>query len=153
LQKLKLKELTYGLIYEVVALEALTVIARNFPGCPEWDHTSFLGRLCDDSTWSRDEYWLLERALHQLVAASAQDSELHWRVFRIFSLTSLSISAHLDRNDSFKVKNLKQEELYAFRERVQLVFEGFFSGEMPALSECFEEINPLLSAGLFGEVR
>jgi hypothetical protein len=85
--------------------------------------------------------------LYQLVAASAQDSQLRWRVFRIFSDTVMSISAHFDRNDIFKVKNLTQNELYAFRERFRLVSEGFFSGQMPELNDCFEELNPLLSAG------
>jgi hypothetical protein len=127
-------------------LEARTVIARNYPWCPEWDDTSFRGRLYDDAIWSRDEYWLLEWALYQLVSARDQDSELRWRVFRIFSSTFMSISAHFDSNDVFEVENLTPDELIEFRERFQLVFEGFFSGEMPNQADCFEERNPLLEA-------
>jgi hypothetical protein len=37
----------------------------------------------------------------------------------------------LDPNDGFCIVDLEREEVYSLRERVQLVFEGFFLGVMP----------------------
>ncbi|WP_091193658.1 Imm41 family immunity protein [Formivibrio citricus] len=127
-------------------MNALTVLDRNFPWCLEWDDNSFCGRLHEDSTWHLDEYWLLEWALFELVASPARDAQLNWKVFRIFSSTLMSLSAHLDSKDGYKIRNLKTEQVYECRERLQLVFEGFFSGNMPAISQCFDLPNPLLQS-------
>jgi len=69
--------------------------------------------------------------------------ELDWPIFRIFSHTFLSLNAHFDPNDGFKIKNMAKSDLYDLRERFQLVFEGYFSGDMPDQERCFDIINPL----------
>jgi hypothetical protein len=71
------------------------------------------------------------------------DPELYWQVFRIFSHCFLSFGCHLDRNDGYRIRNLKRAQLYDCRERFQVVFEGFFSRNMPE-QNIFEEENPLL---------
>lgn len=121
-------------------------IARNFAWCMENDDSSFSGQLNENRLWDINEYWILEKALYELVADKLYDEETMWRVFRIFSFMSLCISAHLDINDSYKISNLSAVELYKFRERVQLVFEGYFKREMPSQS-VFEDKNPFLGTG------
>jgi len=118
------------------------VIARNFAWCAEHDDCSFSGRLHEEGLWDRGEYWLLERALYELAKADTSQ-ELTWRVFRIFSYCFMVIGCHFDRNDGFKITNIKRRELYELRERFQLVFEGFFSKDMPD-QKSFTEQNPLL---------
>ena len=122
-------------------MDALKTILRNFPHNDLYDELSFLGKLHEQQLWDVEEYWLLEWGIYNLGKGSSKN--LDWEIFRIFSSTMLSISAHLDRNDSFKIKNLKRPKLYKFRERVQLIFEGYFSKSMPN-QNIFEEINPLL---------
>jgi hypothetical protein len=50
---------------------------------------------------------------------------------------------HLDANDLFEITNLSRDEIDAFRERLQLVFEPFFRGTT-ADQVMFEAHNPLI---------
>ncbi|NKJ49574.1 hypothetical protein CIC12_23140 [Burkholderia sp. SG-MS1] len=94
--------------------------------------------------WQRDQYWLLEWALYEIVKKAENYEELCSPVFRIFSGTMSTISSHFDQNDLFEIKNLEREEIYEFRERIQIVFGGFFAKHMSE-RVVFEEENPLLS--------
>jgi hypothetical protein len=120
------------------------IIARNFPG-PGHAATSFLGRLHEDRVWDADEYWKLEYALYQLSNESPQSRITTWHVFRIFSVAFSTLSCHFDPNDEFQVEGLSNDDIYELRERMQLVFEGYFSGSMPEQS-IFQVQNPLLQA-------
>ncbi|WP_226501508.1 Imm41 family immunity protein [Pseudomonas sp. MWU16-30322] len=124
-------------------MDAHSVIARNSSDCEEYDDYSFIGRLHEESIWAHDDYWMLEWALYQLAMGKSPSQELSRRIFRIFSYTFLLLGCHLDRRDSFRIENLKSKEVYDLRERMQLVFEGFFAGRMPATS-IFSDPNPLL---------
>ena len=123
-------------------MDVKKIILRNFPHNGLYDDFSFLGKLHEEQLWDIEEYWLLEYGIYKLEKSSFE--KLDWEVFRIFSIIMLSISSHLDRNDCFKIKNLKRPKLYELRGRVQLVFEGYFSKSMPE-QNIFEEINPLLN--------
>ncbi len=118
------------------------IIARNFPG-PEHDDASFLGRLHEEWLWDSDEYWKLEWALYQLATKTRRSRDITWRIFRIFSHAFLSVNCHFDPRDAFRIGNLADDEICELRERLQLVFEGYFSGSMPKLSN-FKTRNPLL---------
>ncbi len=43
------------------------IIGRNFVRSPDFDDDSFVGVLHEKCTWQRDQYWLLEWALYELV--------------------------------------------------------------------------------------
>lgn len=122
------------------------VIARNFAWCKEYDDTSFSGLLHERNVWDDEEYWILEWALYQLRDQQKSDREILFQVFRIFSYTFLLISCHFDTNDGFRISNRTDSQLYDLRERFQLVFEGFFHGDMPA-PDSFDVRNPLLVGG------
>lgn len=122
-----------------------TTISRNYPWADEYDEESFLGCLYEMNVWNKEEYWLLETALYQLNAANAYDEEITWRVFKAFSSCFKLISAHFDTNDVFKIKNLSVEEVYDYRERVELVFGGYFRKKMPS-QDIFDLVNPILGA-------
>lgn len=124
-------------------MDAHSVVARNIAGCEEYDDRSFIGRLHEESIWVHDEYLMVEWALYQLATDTCTSQELSGRVFRIFSYCFLLFGCHLDRRDGFKIENLKRKEVYDLRERIQLVFEGFFARKMPAPS-IFSASNPLL---------
>lgn len=119
-------------------------INRNFPWCDEFDESSFMSILHEQSTWDDEEYFKLECALFELSSSNKFNQELAWRIFRIFSHTSLLFISHHDENDKFEVKNKVQDEIYDLRERFQLVFEGYFSGKMPN-SKYLAPSNKLLS--------
>ncbi|MCW3479679.1 immunity 41 family protein [Neisseriaceae bacterium JH1-16] len=126
-------------------MNPIQVVARNFPWSPEQDDESFTGQLHEKSIWCQNEYWLLEWALYKLAPNPQSSQEIHWQVFNIFSSCLAKISYHLDPNDGFEIKNIENRAIYDWRERIQLVFEGFFKGEMPDQA-WFEENNPLLIA-------
>ena len=129
------------------AMDAYAVISKNHPWSGEFDLTSFRACLYENSTWSQAEYWKVEWALFQLVATAAADAELRSRVFRLFSATYALFAAHFDSDDVYTIDGIGAEGLRASMERFQLVFEGFFAGEMPNLAAAFDEPNPLLQAG------
>ena len=124
-------------------MDAHSVIARNFVGCEAYDERSFIGRLHEAETWAHDEYWLLEWALYQLAIEASFTQALSQRVFEIFSDCFLLFGCHFDRKDRFKIRNLRRTQVYDFRERFKMVFEGFFAEEMPTTAY-FAEPNPLL---------
>ena len=111
-------------------------INRNFAWCREYSDASFSGRVHEAGEWHDDEYFLLEEAIYEAAARYGNRGEipreLSWRIMRIFSLLLVSFSAHYDPNDYFQFSGLSDEQIHMRRERIQLVFEGFFSGEMPA---------------------
>lgn len=124
-------------------MDAHSVIARNFVGCEAYDDSSFIGRLHEAQIWDHDEYWLLEWALYQLATEGSFSQSLYQRVFKIFSYTFLLFGCHFDRKDYFKIRNFRRKQVYDFRERFRLVFDGFFAGEMPSPAR-FGEPNPWL---------
>lgn len=123
-----------------------SVVSKNHPWSGEFETTSFRSRLYEDATWSQDEYWKVEWALFQLVAAAHSNAELRSRVFRLFSATVALFVAHYDPNDVYVIDGIDAERLREAMERFQLVFEGFFAGEMPDLVAAFDEPNPLLQS-------
>lgn len=120
-----------------------TIVARNCPGSPQYDDSSFTAILHEQGMWQRDQYWLLEWALYDLISKAESGQELCGPVFRIFSYVMSAIISSFDQNDLFEIKNLKHEELYEFRERTQIIFEAFFARRMPE-RVAFDEVNPLL---------
>lgn len=110
-------------------------INRNFAWCDEYSDSSFLGIFHEQNKWDDDEYFKLESELYQeslnLGHNIAIPRELSWRVMRIYSYLMLSLGCQYDPNDGFEIINITRDQFYERRERVQLVFEGFFSGKMP----------------------
>lgn len=128
----------------VIVIENLL---RNFPHCAEFSDDSFLGIYHEQQLWNEEEYWKLDKAIYQLAEKhNGKDipRSIAWPIMRIFSYLMMSIQAHDDSNDGFKILNVDSDSLFNWRERFQLVVEGFFSGKMPA-NDIFEYQNPLLS--------
>ncbi len=122
------------------------VILRNFAFSDEYDESSFTGRLHENLDWHWDEYWLLEWALYELASSRSAHPELDWPVFKIFSGAFLEINCHFDPNDAFEINDVELLAAQEMRERFQLVFEGYFSNELPHQEECFDVQNPLIRA-------
>jgi hypothetical protein len=120
------------------------VVARNVPWCEEQDDSSFLGHLHERNVWDDAEYWLLEWAVVRLTRSARFDRELAWRLFRIFSHTFLVLGCHFDPADGFRVKNKSDDEVVDLRERVQLLFEGYFEGNEQRWTFEDDPKNPLL---------
>lgn len=110
-------------------------INRNFPWCDEYDDCSFTGFMNERRRWSDEEYFKLDNELYDLAEKYGNleqlPRELAWRIMNIFSYVMLTIGCHYDSNDLYEFENLSDAELCDRRERFQLVFEGFFRGEMP----------------------
>ncbi|CAB3808896.1 hypothetical protein GCM10011400_71320 [Paraburkholderia caffeinilytica] len=127
-------------------MDSRAIIARNCTWSSEYDETSFTAILHERQIWERDQYWLLEWALYALMDKTENCDELCGPVFRIFSCIMVAVCSHFDENDLFEIENLTRDEIYEFRERIQIVFEGFFSKHIPERVE-FAEPNPLLNGG------
>lgn len=110
-------------------------INRNFPWCDEFDDSSFTGTLNQKCTWSDEEYFKLDNELYDLAKkynnAEQLPRELVWRLIRIFSYVMMTIGCHSNPNDGYQIENLDDEAIFDRRKKFQLVFEGFFKGEMP----------------------
>lgn len=109
-------------------------INRNFPWCDENDDESFTGTLHEKHLWSDEEYFKLDNELYELAEkyskADHLPRELVWRIMRIFSIVLLKLNYHSDPDDGYEIENLDYDQFFQRRERFQLVFEGFFKGEM-----------------------
>lgn len=125
-------------------MDAYAVIASNHPWSGEFNENSFRALLYEEGIWSQGEYWKLEWAPFQLVNVVTADQEVLSRVFRLYSATFILFMAHFDSNDSYVIRNIGNEKIRKNIERFQLVFEGFFAGDMPDLAAGFDESNPLL---------
>jgi len=110
-------------------------ILRNFPHCKEYSDDSFLGIFHEQQEWDDTEYFKLEDELYEqckiYTTVDSLPRDLSWPAMRIFSFVILSLGHHSNPNDGFKIKGLSQEQIRDRTERVQLIFEGFFKGEMP----------------------
>ena len=110
-------------------------INRNFPWCDEYDDASFTGILNEKCAWCDEEYFHLDKELYDLAeqynSADQLPRQLVWRVMRIFSYVMMTIGCHFDANDGYRIEALDDEQIFHRRERLQLVFEGFFKGDMP----------------------
>jgi len=125
-------------------MDPKTVIGRNYVWSPIFDENSFVSVLHEKCVWQRDQYWLLEWALYDLVLHDTPCEDIYEGVFRIFSFVSHAMGSHLDPNDQFEIEDMESGVFYDFRERFQMVFEGFFAKQMPNHVACFDEVNPLL---------
>ncbi|MBB2984784.1 Imm41 family immunity protein [Paraburkholderia tropica] len=119
------------------------VIEQNCSWCEAFSETSFVSILHEDGLWQREQYWLLEWAVCNLISNAVEHADVCAPIFQIFSRTIGLICSHLDSNDLFEIKNLERDDVYAFRERIQIVFEGFFLKRLPK-NALFDELNPLL---------
>ena len=110
-------------------------IDRNFTWCTEYTDDSFVGCFHEKQKWNDAEYFKLENYLFEQCAKYKNQNsvprDVFWPAMRIHSYLSQSIGSHFDPNDGFILLGLSNEQLYERRERLQLVFEGFFKGEMP----------------------
>lgn len=107
-----------------------------------------IGIICDHQRWSPEAYWLIDKALYELETDALTDCETFRKAVREAAFTYthllLSFSWHFDPDDDWEYENLSSDEIYHWRERVQVTFEGFLTGAMPANGAAQLE-NPLLS--------
>lgn len=109
-------------------------INRNFSECDEYSVESFIGILHGKYEWNDDEYFRLEDYLYLIGQGGPSgflSRDIAWPVMKIYSYLCNLIGCHLDSNDSFSIAGMDLDSLYSRRERAQLVFEGFFKGDMP----------------------
>ncbi|MEW8632248.1 MAG: Imm41 family immunity protein [Candidatus Thiodiazotropha sp.] len=107
---------------------------RNFAWCDDYSEDSFVGILHESQEWNDEEYFKLENYLYDTclkLPADLVPGNIAWPAMRIYSYLSNTLGSHLDSNDGFRIKGIELVNLYDRRERLQLVFEGFFKGEMP----------------------
>ncbi|MFL0811456.1 MAG: immunity 41 family protein [Agarilytica sp.] len=122
-------------------------LLRNFPHCKEYSDDSFTGIWHEQARWDEAEYWLLDKCIYDLSEKYLSEEiprKVAWPLARIFSYIMMSIQAHYNSNDGFEIESLDDEMMFKFRERFQIVVEGFFKGDMPK-NTSFGIVNPLLS--------
>lgn len=109
-------------------------IFRNFAWHEDFSEESFVSQLHETCVWDDKEYFLLEDFLYETCTTFDVENiprSTFWPAMRIYSYLMLMLGCHLDPDDGFVIKNITREQFSERRERLQLVFEGFFKGEMP----------------------
>jgi Immunity protein 41 len=129
-------------------MNPVEIIVSNFPHCEEWRDDSFLGVLDDLCEIQKDKYWQLEWAILEYTKEGGKPYDLNWPIFRIFSHAMSLFRCHYNTNDGYEIKNVNDDVMQNFTERFQLVFEGFFKGQIPCLRS-YSEKNPLLADDYF----
>lgn len=123
---------------------AMKIIHRNNPRSSEYAEGSFVEKLCECCVWDDAKYWELEAAVYELASIQPIEQRSLAALFSIFDRVSLLLGCHFDPNDTFALKGRNADEVQDFRERLSLVWEGCFIGQMPS-QEVFSVENPLLS--------
>lgn len=126
-------------------MDPRALVAKNVFSLSAYDEKSFAGVLHERGIWHEEQYWLLESALYALAHEEAIEVDLYAAVFRIFNFVTNAICSHLDQNDLYGMENLDREKVYDLRERIRMVFEGFYIRKIPDQETCFDEKNPLLA--------
>lgn len=124
----------------------MKILLSNFPHCSDFSNDSFLGILNESCIWDKNKYWELDKEIYDLsreFAGKDIPRDVSWPITRIFSFLMMSIQAHYNEHDGFEIKNLDELAVSDWRERLQLVVEGFFRDKMPNNTD-FELVNPLL---------
>ena len=107
---------------------------RNWAFCDDYDESSFIYKLHELSVWDDKEYWKLDDAIHEIAhkldSVNEIPRDVAWPIARIFSYLMVLFEAHHNQFDAFEIEGFEPEDVYIRRERVQLVFEGFFEGKM-----------------------
>ena len=116
-------------------MDAMATLAENDANSPCWRDDSFVALLHEARRWDERAYLKLEAAFFALCETRKTDGRTRNKIdciaARIFSYTMLTFSCHFDPNDGYSIQNLTEDDIYSWRERIQLVFEGFFAGELP----------------------
>jgi len=126
--------------------ESRSIINQNFPHNSEYSDESFLGYLHEKETWIENKYWELDKAIYSLSNEFNGENiprDIAWPLMRIYSHTITLLLSHHSKNDGYTIKNLDDLAVQEYRERIQLVVEGFFQNKMPK-NQHFEKVNPLL---------
>ena len=123
----------------------MEIIYKNLSLEMQWNEQSFLGILHEKRVLDIDSYWKLEWAILWLTTNLGRRPSPHcWTVHRLFTRTTNMLYAHIDPNDEFEIRGVSKERIYAFLNRINVVFEGFFEGKAPEMHARFKEKNPLL---------
>ena len=113
-----------------MTIAAAATLASNDSTSLQWSDNSFIGTLHECHRWNADAYFHFEAALYDLCERRVKDENARKAIDRIaarvFGYTMLMFSCHFDSDDGFTIENLSDVELRCWRERFQLVIEGFF---------------------------
>lgn len=126
-------------------MNPLSIVLENFPHCDEFSEQSFLSRFHEHREIDLEGYWKLEWALIQLTSSSVDYPRDHyWPVFRIFSCLSALFQEHARVNYE-DIINFDRWFIQKLKDRITIVFEGYFRGRIPDMYSDQEFTNPLLT--------
>lgn len=115
---------------------ALSTVSSNDQTSKHWSEQSFIGIVHEEYRLDADAFLLFESAVGELRKHRDTDQDLRRLADRvvshIFGYTMLMFSCHYDPKDGFTFQGLTEDELFLWRERVQLVCEGYFGNPMPS---------------------
>ena len=129
-------------------MNQLSVLVGNHLGHELFSDSSLVGCVTGRSEWCADQFWSIAASLYELHEQSRTNNKLFRDAVReaifIYTHLTLSFSWHFDPDDHFEYQNLSTDEIYEWRERTNILFEGFIADGMPD-KIVFGETNPLLN--------
>lgn len=130
-----------------IKMEAFDILIGNHLNHNKFSDVSLIGCVTGRSEWSADQFWLIAKSLYELDEKSKEDDRLFREAVReaifIYSTLALSFSWHFDPGDHFEYQKLTTDQIYDWRDRTNMLFEGFIAGGMPDRI-VFGDSNPLL---------
>ena len=118
---------------EDAALAMFENISRNLPGNPSWKG-SFYEQLTEYGIWDKKEFCLLHSdlvlAANKFKDSAAIDKQFACAIVRLQSNVSRLFAAHFNENDVFNIVDLSNDELHAYKERLDAAVVSVFSGEL-----------------------
>ncbi|MEM9303317.1 MAG: Imm41 family immunity protein [Pseudomonadota bacterium] len=127
--------------------DAIWELERNLPRSDSWEPWSFVGCLHGDRRWDQPAYWRFEWAVVTLADEhSGRDQlprDLMHGIFSVLSYSLIVIGSHQDPTEAFELVESSSEDLRAYRDRLEMLSEGFFRGAVPDLG-AGPAVNPLL---------
>ncbi len=115
------------------------IINENYILSGDFSDRSFIAKLHELHQWDMKAYLRLEEAIYQK-SLDIKNLELlnhafFYPFFHIYKFITNMFIAHFDPKDGYIITGIKDDSIYDMKERIELVFDGFFKGEMPQREE------------------
>ena len=111
----------------------MRILEENNHQSPNYQASSFIGRLHEERIIDIEAYLKLEEELLTLLETHGADvpKELVVHFGIITTLVLKYIVCHQDPNDGFVIKDASIHQLYNLMERMQQILEALSTGELP----------------------
>lgn len=122
-------------------------VLRNLQGGDNWKG-SFYEQLAEFGRWDLHEFWLLHREItvisREISKNLSRNKDAVFAIITIYQKINNLILSNFDANDEYSILCVDNNDLLAYKERLDLAVLSLFSGEIYPESS-FDIMNPLIA--------